>query len=142
MTVSELVLIVGGVIDLSAKLMTAIAEAKKNRPSMFNEAFNLDTLEDTLRSIEPVIREMECLNDKMGRSKKEMEPLKRKMEEGIKLLNECCKVRRRSKSSYVAKVKAFDDSFHKLFTTIMAAQSARDQKEILQLQASKGSYIS
>jgi len=141
MTGSELVSVLEGVIDLSAKLMTAIAEAKKNKPSMFNEAFNLDTLEDTLRSIEPVIRDMERLNHEMGRSKKEMEPLKRKMEEGIKILNECCKVRRLSKSSYVAKVKAYDDSFRKLFTTIMAAQSARDQKEILQLQASKGCYI-
>ncbi|KAL9303756.1 hypothetical protein ACSQ67_021019 [Phaseolus vulgaris] len=138
MTGPDLVLVLKGVGIVLAELITAIAEAKKNKPSMFTKAFDLNTLESTLRSLEPVIRDMERLNHKMRRSKEELESLKKKMEEGTKLLNKCSKVGMFSKSSYIAELKEFDDSFHKLFNTIMAAQSARDQKEILQLQASKG----
>ncbi|KAL9303755.1 hypothetical protein ACSQ67_021018 [Phaseolus vulgaris] len=133
MTGPELVLVLEGLRCAFRMVMEAMAEAKKNKRSKFNKAFDMDTLESTLRSIEPVIRDMERLNHEMGRSKEELESLKRKMEEGTKLLNKCSNIGMLNKSSYIAELKKFDDSFHKLFNTIMTAQSARDQKETLQL---------
>ena len=113
-------------VSVCAKLITDIAEARNNNPE---KAFDLATLESTLKSIEPVIRDMERLNHEMGRSKNELQPLITKMEEGIKLLKKCWK----SDSSYIAELHAFDESFRKLLDTIFKVQTARDQKERLKI---------
>ncbi|WVZ16365.1 hypothetical protein V8G54_009347 [Vigna mungo] len=135
--------VVHGVGIALAALVTAIAEAMKNNPSMFKKkkAFDLGNLESTLKSIEPNIRRMERLNNEMGRPKEELEPLIKKIEEGIKLLKQCSNVRWSSKS-YMAQLQAFDDSFRKLLRTIVEVQTATDQKEMLHLQHQEGSYTS
>ncbi|KAG2380556.1 hypothetical protein LR48_Vigan11g051400 [Vigna angularis] len=132
-----------GVAIVLAALLKAIAEAMKNNSSMFKKkkAFDLGNLESTLKSIEPNIRKMERLNNEMGRPKEELEPLIKKMEEGIKLLKRCSNVRWNSKS-YMAQLQAFDDSFRELLHTIMKVQTATDQKEMLHLQHQKGSSTS
>ncbi|XP_014490354.1 uncharacterized protein LOC106753085 [Vigna radiata var. radiata] len=132
--------VVQGVGIALAALLTAIAEAMKNNPSIFKKkkAFDLANLESTLKSIEPNIRKMERLNNEMGRPKEELEPLIKKFEEGIKLLKQCSNVRWNSKAAYMAQLQAFDDSFGKLLHTIVEVQTATDQKEMLQLQHQKG----
>jgi len=125
-----------------AEFVKAIEEARKNNPSMFKKrkSFDLVTLESTLKSIEPAIREMERLNQEMGRSREELESLITKMEEGTKLLKESSNVRWTSKSHYMADLHAFDESFRKLLDTILKVQTARDQKEMLHLEHQKGTH--
>ncbi|XP_027907186.1 F-box protein PP2-B15-like [Vigna unguiculata] len=97
----------------------------------------LDTLQSTLMSLTPVIRDIERLDGDLGRSKEELEPLKKIIEDGTKLVYDCSKVQWFncvSRCRYKAKLKILNDWFRTDFNTIMTAHYVRDQKEILRLK--------
>ncbi|TKY45401.1 LURP-one-related 15 [Spatholobus suberectus] len=91
-------------------------------------------LQSTLEAIAPLIKEIEQGNNKLERPKEELESLRRKMEEGTKLVSECSKIGKLNhfgKVRYQTKLEEFEHSLMRFFIIELNTYISRDQKETL-----------
>lgn len=120
--------VVGAVVG---ELLSAVLEMKdkavKFRPT-------LERLESTLKSIEPLINQIENFNRQLDRPKEETESLIKQMKKGKDLVLECSKVQWWKccyKANYQEELEALDESIHKFFQLDMQAHIRRDGAETL-----------
>ncbi|CAL0312720.1 unnamed protein product [Lupinus luteus] len=116
---------------LVGELLSAVLEMKdkavKFRPT-------LEQLEFTLKSLGPVINEIENLNRQLDRPKEETESLINQMKRGKELVLECSKVRWWKccyMANYQDELQALDDSILRFFQLDMQGHTRRDGAETL-----------
>ncbi|KAF2283676.1 hypothetical protein GH714_013761 [Hevea brasiliensis] len=113
------------------ELLKAVVKAR-NRALMFNTI--LKRMESTLKSIIPVIKEIEELNKVLDRPKQEMGQIMEQIKKGEELVLECSGIHWLAcwkRPKYAGKLIKLEKSLKSFFEIVMQAQQARDGKETL-----------
>ncbi|KAF7828759.1 putative disease resistance protein [Senna tora] len=113
------------------ELLKAILDTK-DRAVQFRPT--LDRLASTLRSIEPVIEQIERYNRQLDRPKEETEKLIQDLKNGKKLVLKCSEIQWWKccfRPHYQQELEALDESLKRFFNIDLQVQMARDQKETL-----------
>ncbi|CAB4317852.1 unnamed protein product [Prunus armeniaca] len=111
-------LVVGSALGAAFEILFSAVLKAKSTANMFQT--NLGNLNATLDSLKPVIIQLESAN-RLVPLEKSLENFTTKMEEGKKLVDECCEVWRIDlikQHKYTGKIEALDDSLHRLLSIL------------------------
>ncbi|KAK7331130.1 hypothetical protein VNO77_25344 [Canavalia gladiata] len=112
--------------ELVSELLSEITE-KKDRAVKFGS--NLERLASTLKSIEPIIRQIDGLNKRLDRPAEETQQLIDQIKKGKKLVGECSKVQWWNccyMANYQEELEALDESIFRFFTVDMQTGMGRN----------------
>ncbi|CAK7339410.1 unnamed protein product [Dovyalis caffra] len=113
------------------ELLKAVLDVK-DKALMFRS--NLETMEDILQSIIPILQDIDQLNKALDGRKEETEKIMKVIRKAEKLVLKCTKIHRYNyweKSRYTNKLLKLEGSLKLFFQIIMQGQTARDVKKIL-----------
>ncbi|XP_008241545.1 PREDICTED: probable disease resistance protein At5g66900 [Prunus mume] len=111
-------LVVGSALGAAFEILFSAVLKAKSTANMFQT--HLGNLNATLDSLKPVIKQLESAN-RLVPLEKSLENFTTKMEEGKKLVDECCEVWRIDlikQHKYTGKIEALDDSLHRLLSIL------------------------
>ncbi|KAK7331131.1 hypothetical protein VNO77_25345 [Canavalia gladiata] len=116
--------------ELVSELLSEIM-VKKDRAVKFRRT--LEHLASTLKSIEPIIRQIDGVNKRLDWSDEETQKLVDQIKKGKKLVDDCSKVKHRwnffYKANYQEELEALDEYICRFFMVDMQTQIARNGLE-------------
>lgn len=113
------------------ELLNVVLRVKDNALMFSSE---LESMESTLKSIIPVLKEIEELNKLLDRRKEETDQIMEQIKKGEKLVIKCSRVQCYAwwkMARYADKLVNLEKSLNSFFQIVMQAQQARDGKETL-----------
>ncbi|KAJ8549496.1 hypothetical protein K7X08_033203 [Anisodus acutangulus] len=125
-------LIGGAALGQAFRMLYQSISQVRGTSTCFNSDFR--RLNSTLLSIKPVVEDIERLNKALEGKESEIEILKKRWEEGEKILHKCANIKRYSvykRWYYSKKLADLEKSTMKFFQVYGLMQICRDQKQIL-----------